>query len=136
MSTLLDFSTGMAKGAGGNTLSGSQIVDSITSGTPILTHLNVGAAFELNFANYGDIGHRLLLNEDCSLSLKGGNTGELQTLYLFIQQPYEGNCEITWPSNIIWAKAPVFVDSRIGSVCCVKIVWDGATTYYGGLIFG
>lgn len=136
MSTLLDFSAGVATGAGGNTLSGGQIVDAVTSGTPILTKLNPGASCNLAFASYGNIRYRILPDQDCALSVSGGNVGELQTMRVFTQQPYGGNCEITWPDKVIWPEGAAFVDSRIGAICCVEIMWDGASRYYGRLIFG
>lgn len=136
MPTLLDFSAGVATGAGGNTLSGGQIVDVVTSGTPILTQANPGSACNLVFANHGNIGYRILPDQNCNLSIGGGNVGELQTLRVIIQQPYGGNCEITWTDNVIWESGAPFVDSRIGAVCCVEIMWDGASRYYGRLIFG
>ncbi|OAZ73917.1 hypothetical protein BJI49_07590 [Acetobacter pasteurianus] len=136
MTTLLDFSAGVATGAGGNTLSGGQIVDAVTSGTSILTKLNPGASCDLPFAKRGNIGYRILPDQDCALSVSGGNVGELQTMHILIQQPFSGNCEITWPDNVIWPSGAPFVDSRIGAVCCVEIMWDGASRYYGRLIFG
>ncbi|WP_250697765.1 hypothetical protein, partial [Acetobacter pasteurianus] len=102
MTTLLDFSAGVATGAGGNTLSGGQIVDAVTSGTSILTKLNPGASCGLPFAKRGNIGYRILPDQDCALSVSGGNVGELQTMHILIQQPFSGNCEITWPDNVIW----------------------------------
>ena len=136
MVTVLDFSVGVATGAGGNTLSGGQIVDAVTSGTPILTKLNPGASCSLSFANRGNIGYRILPNQNCTLSVIGGNVGELQIMNIIIQQPYNGNCEITWPDNVIWPNGTAFVDSRIGSICCIEIMWDGASRYYGRAIFG
>ncbi|KDE20830.1 hypothetical protein AZ09_05190 [Acetobacter aceti 1023] len=136
MSTLLDFSAGVATGAGGNTLSGGQIVDAVTNGTPMLTKTNPGAACALPFATRGNIGYRVLLNQNCSLSFTGGNRGELQTMRVILQQPQGGNCEIAWPDNVIWADSAPFVDSQNGAVCCVEIMWDGLSRYYGSLIFG
>ena len=51
MPTLLDFSAGVATGAGGNTLSGGQIVDAVTSGIPMLTKANPGASCDLLWTN-------------------------------------------------------------------------------------
>lgn len=136
MPTLLDFSAGVATGAGGNTLSGGQIVDAVTSGIPMLTKANPGASCDLPFANRGNIGYRILPDQNCALSVSGGNVSELQIMRVLIQQPYGGNCEITWPDNVIWPEGAAFVDSRIGAVCCVEIMWDGASRYYGRLIFG
>lgn len=136
MLTLLDFSAGAATGVGGITFSGGQIVDAITSGIPILTKANPGTSCSLEFGNCGNIGYRILPNEDCTLSISGGNAGELQIMRVLIQQPYGGDCEIAWPDNVVWPEGTVFVDSRIGAVCCVEIMWDGASRYYGRLIFG
>lgn len=136
MPTLLDFSAGVATGASGNTFSGGQIVDAVTSGIPMLTKANPGATCGLPFANRGNIGYRILPDQNCILSLSGGNVGELQTMRVLIQQPYNGNCEITWPDNVIWPEGSAFVDSRFGAVCCVEIMWDGASRYYGRRVFG
>ncbi len=136
MPTLLDFTAGVATGAGGNTLSGGQIVDAIMSGTPILAKPTPGAACELMFASRGNIAYRISLSQSCVFSISGGNLGELQTMNVIVEQSYNGNCEIIWPDNIIWKKCAPFVDSRIGAVCCVEIMWDGASRYYGRLIFG
>lgn len=136
MPTLLDFTAGVATGAGGNTLSGGQIVDAVTSGVPMVTKINPDLDVALSFARCGDIGYRLLLSQNCTLSLTGGNLGELQKMHSFMQQPFAGNCEVQWPENVFWADDAPFVDSRIGSVCCCEIIWDGASRYYGRKIFG
>lgn len=136
MSTLLDFSAGVAVGARTKTLSGGQLVDAAISGTPILIKVNPGATCSLSFAEYGDVGIRILPDQDCVLSLSGGNIAELQIMRVLIQQPYDGNCQVTWPSNVIWPDGAPFVDSRMGAVCCVEIMWDGASLYYGRRIFG
>ncbi|ARW10042.1 hypothetical protein [Acetobacter ascendens] len=136
MPTLLDFSAGVATGAGGNTLSGAQVVDAVTSGIPMLTLPNSGSACNLVFATCGHIGYRILPNQNCTLNISGGNTGELQMMHVVIQQPYGGNCEITWSDNVVWPEGGAFVDSRIGAVCRVEIMWDGASRYYGRQIFG
>lgn len=136
MSTLLDFSAGVAVGAGGKRLSGAQMVDAVTSGVPILTQASPGPSLSLAFADYGDVAYRILLDQDCQIAISGGNLGELQQMRVLIQQPPNGNCDITWPDNVIWPSGAAFVDSRIGSVCCVEFMWDGASRYYGSKVFG
>ncbi|MBS1016905.1 hypothetical protein [Acetobacter persici] len=136
MSTLLDFSAGVATGAGGNTLSGGQLVDAVTSGVQMLTAAFPGPKLALTFPEYGDGAVRVLPDRSCTLSLSGGAVGQLQLMRVLIQQPYGGNCDITWPDNVTWPDAATFVDSRIGAVCCVEIMWDGKSQYYGRRIFG
>ncbi|KDE20641.1 hypothetical protein AZ09_04125 [Acetobacter aceti 1023] len=132
----LDFSNWVATGAGGKILSGGQLVDAATSGVPIITKVVPGPTCELKFAERGNIGYRIVPDQYCALSLSGGNLGELQIMRIVIQQPFGGNCEIKWPSNVTWPKGAAFVDSRIGAICCVEIMWDGASRYYGTSIFG
>lgn len=136
MPTLLDFSAGVATGAGGNTFSGGQMVDAVTSGVPMLTAAFPGPTLVLQFPKYGDSAYRVLPDQACTLSLAGGAPRQLQLMRVLIQQPYGGNCEITWPDSMIWPDGAAFVDSRIGSVCCVEIMWDGKSQYYGRRIFG
>lgn len=135
MSTILDISQGVAKGRTGKVMSGGQIVDAVSNGTPIITNIVKDSETTLSFANWGDIGYRLLLNQNTTLSLSGGNKGELQKMTLIIQQPMNGGCEVTLPDSIKFDK-PVFIDSRIGSVCILEILFDGSQTYYGRLIYG
>lgn len=135
MSTFLDISQGVAKGRTGKIMSGGQIVDAVSNGTPIITNIVNSSETTLSFANWGDIAYRLLLNQNTTISLSGGNTGELQKMTLVIQQPMNGGCEVTLPDTINFDKA-VFIDSRIGSVSILEIIWDGAQNYYGRIIYG
>ncbi|MFT8463119.1 hypothetical protein [Acetobacter persici] len=136
MSTLLDFSAGVAVGGRGDTLSGAQLVDAATSGVPMLPKVSPGPTLPLQFSAYGDIGFRVIPDQTCSLSISGGVAGQIQRMRILIQQPPAGNCDITWPDDVIWPDGAAFVDSRIGSVCCVDIMWDGASRYYGSKVFG
>lgn len=136
MSILLDFSAGIASGGRGNTLSGGQIVDAITSGAPMTTIVNPGAAYVLSYAAAGDNGYRIMPDMACSLTLSDGQKGQIQIMRVLIIQPPDGNCVVTWPSNIIWPDGTPFVDSRSGAVMCAEIMFDGDDRYYGRRIFG
>lgn len=135
MGNTFDFTSGVAQGRTGRNMSGGQMVDACSSGVPISTIVNPGASYTLKFAEWGDIGYRLVPEKNCSLSLSGGNMNELQKITLIIQQPPTGNCEITLPSNINWTNKP-FIDSQIGSVSILEIMFDGGMNYYGRLIYG
>lgn len=135
MSTFLDISQGVATGRTGKIMSGGQIVDAVSSGIPIITKIINSSETTLSFANWGDIGYRLLLNQNTTISLSGGNTGELQKMTLVIQQPMDGGCEVTLPDNLNFNQS-VFIDSRIGSVSILEILFDGSQNYYGRIIYG
>lgn len=136
MPSLLDFSAVVATGGRGNTLSGGQIVDAITSGAPMTPIINPGAACALSYAAAGDSGYRIMPDMACSLTLSDGQKGQIQVMRLLIIQPPSGNCLITWPSNVIWPDGNPFVDSRSGAVMCVEIMFDGDGRHYGRRIFG
>jgi len=133
---MIDASGIVVTGASGKRMSLSQVVDVITSGRQIVTKNFFGSSISLNFLEFGDSAFRLLPNEDFSISVSGGVSGQIQIMRLLIQQPYNGNCEITWPNNITWTNSPIFVDTRIGVVSCIDILWDGMSNYYGSMIFG
>lgn len=135
MSTFLDFTQGVSTGRTGKIMSGGQMVDAVTCGVPITTLVNPGNTQTLSFPQWGDIAYRILPTGNCSLSIQNGNTGELQKMTIIVQQPYDGNCEITLPDTINWSNKP-FIDSRIGSVSILEIIWDGAQNFYGRLIYG
>lgn len=135
MSTFLDISQGVAKGRTGKIMSGGQIVDAVSNGIPIITNIVNSSETTLSFANWGDIAYRLLLNQNTTISVSGGNTSELQKMTIIIQQPMDGGCEVTLPQNINFDKT-VFIDSRIGSVSILEIIWDGSQNYYGRIIYG
>ncbi|GBQ75305.1 hypothetical protein AA14337_0190 [Acetobacter malorum DSM 14337] len=136
MSTLLDFSAAVATGGRGNTLSGGQIVDVITGGTPLTTIVNPGANCALSYVTCGDNGYRIMPDTDCSLTLTGGQPGQIQIMRILIIQSPAGNSVVTWPSNVIWPDGVPFVDSRSGAVMCAEIMFDGDNHYYGRRIFG
>lgn len=136
MSTLLDFSAAVATGGRGNTLSGGQVVDAITSGAPMTSVGLPGATCALSYAASGDNGYRIMLDTTCSLSLSGGQQGQIQIMRVLIIQPPSGNCLVTWPTNVIWPNGAPFVDSRAGAVMCAEIMFDGDGRYYGRRIFG
>lgn len=135
MSTFLDISQGVATGRTGKVMSGGQIVDAVSCGVPITTQIINSPSTTLSFANWGDIGYRLLLNQNTTLSLSGGNKGQLQKMTLIIQQPMNGGCEVILPDNLNFNQ-PVFIDSRIGSVSILEILFDGIQNYYGRIIYG
>lgn len=136
MSTLLDFSAGVATGARGDTLSGAQLVDVVTSGAPMTTIVSPGDTYTLSYAASGDNGYRIMPDIACSLSLSGGEQGQIQIMRVLLIQPPSGNCVVTWPANVIWPDGAPFVDSRSGSVTCAEIMFDGDSRYYGRRIFG
>ncbi|WP_215755043.1 hypothetical protein [Acetobacter sp. P5B1] len=136
MSTLLDFSAGVAVGGRGDTLSGGQMVDAIISGAPMTAIINPGATCSLSYAACGDNGYRIMPDADCTLALSGGQSGQIQIMRILIIQPPSGNCVVTWPTNVIWPNGAPFVDSRAGAVMCAEIMFDGDGRYYGRRIFG
>lgn len=136
MSTLLDFSAGVATGGHGNTLSGAQAVDAITGGNPMTTLVSPGATCVLSYAAWGDNAYRIMPDAPCAFSLSGGQKGQVQVMRILIIQPPAGGCPITWPSNVIWPDKVPFVDSRSGALMCAEIMFDGDSRCYGRRIFG
>lgn len=132
MSTLLDFTAGVAKGAGGNTLSGSQIVDAVTSGTPVVMHVNPDTVLSLSFAKRGNIAHRIIASQNITLAITGGISGQFQEMFVMVQQPANGEGVVTLPSGIIWVGHAPFIDARSGAVTFFRL-WtlDGGNTIYG-----
>lgn len=135
MTTLLDFSAGIATGGRGDTLSGAQLVDATVSGVPVVTHVSPDATCVLAFAAYGSIAHRVLPMQDISLSLSGGAKGQLQEMTVFIQQPAEGGFRVALPPDVIWSAGAPFIDSRSGAVTFFRL-WslDGGVSVYGRIL--
>ncbi|WP_249203117.1 hypothetical protein [Gluconobacter kondonii] len=117
-------------------MSGAQVVAAVRAGTSMVAVPLPGSAYSLLFPEWGDIAYRLVLRENCTLSLAGGVAGLMQKMRVLIQQPPSGGWEITWPDNVIWTDGPPFVDSRSGSVLCVEFMFDGSSRYYGVKVFG
>ncbi len=134
--TRFDITQGLATGSLGQSMTGSQMVDRLSSGVSMETRIVDDASIELMFPKTGDIGYRLLVKRDCGLSLKKGRQGQLQRMTLVIQQPYGGNCEVEFATSINWQDGQPFIDTRIGSVIIVEILFDGINTFYGRLIYG
>lgn len=132
MSTLLDFSAGVATGARGSTLSGGQIVDAVISGVPVETHVNPNAGCVLPFAACGKVAHRLLPAQAIALSLTGGVDGQLQEMLVMVQQTATGNASVTLPAGVIWRGEAPFIDTRAGAVTFF-LLWslDGGNTVFG-----
>ncbi|KXV68657.1 hypothetical protein AD951_09970 [Acetobacter malorum] len=132
MSTLLDFSAGVAIGARGNVLSGGQIVDAITNGAPVVTHVNPDTSCSLSFAAFGKVAHRLMPEQAIALSLTGGIDGQLQEMLVMVQQTATGNASVTLPESVIWHGQVPFIDTRAGAITFF-LLWslDGGNTVYG-----
>lgn len=137
MSETFDITSGVAKGQMGRRMSGSQIVDACSAGIPIYTIINPGPSCNLKFANWGDVGYRIIPNENCVLNITAGNLNELQKITIIIEQPISGGCEITLPDDITWTgNIPPFIDSQIRARSILEVIWDGAATLYGRMIYG
>lgn len=136
MPTLFDFSAGVATGGCGNTLSGAQLVDAVTSGNPMTTFVSSDSVCNLSYAGLGDNAYRIMPDTACSLTISGGQKGQIQIMRVLIIQPPSGNCVVTWPLNVNWPDGVPFVDSRPSAVMCVEIMFDGDCRYYGRRIFG
>lgn len=132
MTTLLDFSAGVATGGRGDTLSGAQLVDATISGTPVVTHVSTAATCVLSFAAYGHITHCILPAQATALSLSGGMAGQLQEITVMIQQSAEGGFLVTLPPGVIWSAGAPFIDSRAGAITFFRL-WslDGGVSVYG-----
>lgn len=132
MPTLLDFTAGVAIGAGGNTLSGGQIVDAVSSGPPVVVHVNPDTSLALSFSERGRIAHRVLPVQDTEISIIGGVSGLFQEMLVMVQQSAMGNNMVTLPANIVWQRNPPFIDTRSGAVTFFRF-WtlDGGNTIYG-----
>ncbi|MGD7069567.1 hypothetical protein [Acetobacter sp. AAB5] len=132
MPTLLDFTAGVATGAGGNTLSGGQIVDAVTSGPPVVVHVNPDTSLALSFSGCGRIAHRVLPVQDTEISIIGGVSGLFQEMLVMVQQSAMGNAVVALPSGIVWQGAAPFIDIRAGAVTFFRL-WtlDGGNTIYG-----
>lgn len=135
MSTTLDFSAGVATGAGGKTCSGGQLVDAVTAGTPCVTNVNPDKTCTLSFANRGDIAHRVVPGQDITLAISGGELNQYHRMLVMVQQPPDGGRTVTLPSNVKWLGSAPFIDSRSGAVTFFKL-WtlDGGATIFGKVV--
>lgn len=129
--------TAMLVGNMGQKMEAGQLVDACTSSTPLTTLIVNDAAVSLSFLNFDDGAYRLLFpsNGSCLVSVQGGQSNAMQKLTVFLQQNYEGNCDITFDSQIRWSGKPPFIDSTAGSVTIVEILHDGSGNYYGRVIY-
>lgn len=136
MSQNPDISGAIITDPSGNVMTLRQMAAAIRAGTPVTCIPDPGAECTLQFPSWGDCAYRIVPRQGCQFRIAGGENGQLQKMRVMLIQPPGGNCEMTWPDEMIWPSGSPFVDTRSGSVTCVEIFTDGSGTYYGGLIFG
>lgn len=72
------------------------------------------SSLTLDYPHWGDVGYRLLLQKNCELSIGQGQKGQLQYMVIILQQPYEGNCEVTFSNEIYWQDKQFSINTTPG----------------------
>lgn len=132
---MADFSKSNASGSLGATMTGSQIVDALTGGPALITRIVNDATRVLAFGARGDVGYRIIPQQNCALSFTGELPGKIQKIRLIVQQPDGGGVAIAWPDGVQWIGQEVFVDTSVGSVCCVEFTSDTDGIIWGELLY-
>ena len=119
-----------------NVGSGLQInngtLTSIQSVVPVTTITTSGPSQALAFSLSGSRAYDVTLTANCSFTVSGGSTGELQTLTLVVRGG-AGGFLVNLPGNVRWkGGSPPSVDTSAGAVYVVRIqTSDGGVTYAG-----
>lgn len=101
-------------------------------GVPVLAVSASGTSQALSFPLAGSRAYDITLTANCTFSISGGTTGELQTVSLIIRGG-SGGFAVVLPANVKWkgGNAPA-IDTSSGSINLVRLqTSDGGTTYAG-----
>lgn len=123
--------TAISLGAGLQLSNG--IITSSAVGIPVLAITASGATQALSFPPSGSRAYDITLNANCTISISGGASGELQTVNLIVRGG-AGGFSVTLPTNVKWkgGSAPG-LDTTAGSINLIHIqTSDAGTTYAGG----
>ena len=122
----------VAVSVGGGLQLMNNVLSTAAAAVPVITVAASGTSQALSFPASGSRAYDVTLTANCSFSVSGGVSGELQTITL-ITRGGTGGFSLTLPTNVKWkgGTAPT-VDTSAGSLGVIRIqTSDGGATYAG-----
>lgn len=99
---------------------------------PVLVNSTSGSTQALQFPPTGSRAYDVTLTANCSFSISGGTSGELQTVTLIIRGG-SGGFSVSLPTNVKWkgGAAPT-IDTSSSSINVIRLQTSDAGTTYAG----
>ncbi|MGI4798252.1 MAG: hypothetical protein ACRYF2_04885 [Janthinobacterium lividum] len=99
---------------------------------PVLVSPTSGSTQALQFPSTGNRAYDVTLTANCSFSISGGTSGELQTVTLIIRGG-SGGFSVSLPANVKWKGGITpTVDTSAGSINLIRLQTSDAGTTYAG----